>query len=192
MKVQIGKYILNSDKYNLENEQWKDIEGYEGLYEISNMGRIRNKDKKILKPQDNGKGYFKIVLHNGKTPKRYYIHRLVAEAFVTKQDGANIVNHLDECPSNNRASNLEWTTNRQNLSYGTAPQRHKQGIHRYWQNNKSKQRKRVLCVETNEVFDSHEEASRAKGTFGANISKCLNGKRHTAGGYHWKSIKEGE
>lgn len=174
MKIEVGK------------EEWKSIEGYEGLYEVSNMGRIRNKHKRILKPQDNGKGYLKIFLCNGTSKKHLYVHRLVAQAFIPNPMNVNVVNHLDECPSNNRADNLEWTTQKGNLHYGNAIHKITEWSRNYWKTHTSLKRKPVRCIDTGEIFTSIAEASNAKGTYSGNIVKCIQGLRSVAGGYRWE------
>jgi hypothetical protein len=91
-------------------EIWKDIKGFEGLYRVSNTGKVFSiRRDKNLKGKVDRYGYLAVVLWNGKNNYRT-IHRLVAEAFVPKDDGCNVVNHLDCDKLNNNASNLEWTT----------------------------------------------------------------------------------
>lgn len=111
-------------------EQWKDVKGYEDLYQVSSLGRIRSKDRKIitsryscirkgkiLKGSSNGKGYMKFELKRNGTKKREYIHRLVADAFLENPDGKPCINHKDNNPSNNAVSNLEWCTHKENVEW---------------------------------------------------------------------------
>ena len=120
----------------MENEIWKDIEGYEGIYQVSNFGRIRSLDRYITKPHPrNGvltqyrkkgqiiathptrNGYINAVLKKDGKKENHRVHRLVAKAFVPGYfDGAD-VNHKDCNRQNNRADNLEWMTRRDNLKY---------------------------------------------------------------------------
>ena len=113
-------------------EEWRPIEGYEGLYEVSNTGRVRSLDMyvkgkgyrlhkgKVLSPAKNKNGYLKVNLHcNGKR-KTITVHRLVAEAFIPNSDNLTQVNHRDEDKTNNNVENLEWCDVKYNLSYGTA------------------------------------------------------------------------
>jgi len=89
---------------------YKDINGFEGLYMISNTGDVYSVKRDItLKPKKDKDGYFEVCLYNGKNNYRR-VHRLVAEAFIPQTDGCNIVNHLDCNKQNNNAQNLEWTT----------------------------------------------------------------------------------
>lgn len=97
-------------------EIWKDIEGYEGLYQVSNMGRVRN-NKKLLSPYNEGKGYLKVSLFKDKKCKRYKVHRLVANAFLPKAENKPMVNHIDENKHNNVITNLEWCSNQENVAY---------------------------------------------------------------------------
>lgn len=91
-------------------EQWKDIKGFEGLYRVSNTGKVFSIRRNImLKGKIDKYGYEAVVLWNGKNNYRT-VHRLVAEAFVSKVEGCNVVNHLDCNKRNNNADNLEWTT----------------------------------------------------------------------------------
>lgn len=123
----------------MKNEIWKDIEGYEGIYQVSNLGRIRSLDRYITKPHPrNGvptrylkkgqivktfagrNGYIGVVLKFERNQKNFMVHRLVAKAFVPGYfDGAD-VNHKDCNRQNNRADNLEWMTRRDNLMYADA------------------------------------------------------------------------
>lgn len=115
------------------SEVWKDIKGYEGLYQISNLGRVKslkrfntnnaNTKDRILKPSLDRKGYLHVVLC--KNNKRYNktLHRLVAEAFIENPENKPQVNHIDEDKTNNRVSNLEWMTNKENRNHGTAIKR---------------------------------------------------------------------
>jgi hypothetical protein len=108
-------------------EIWKDIEGFEGCYQVSNYGRIRSlrnqrgirKVPKILKPEIMKKGYLRIPLRKNYCQKHVMVHRLVAIAFVPNPLSLPYVNHKDEDKSNNLASNLEWCTNEYNENYGT-------------------------------------------------------------------------
>lgn len=98
-------------------EVWKDIEGYEGLYQVSNMGRVKSLIKGIILKQWTDKDGYRQV---GLLKKTFKVHRLVAKAFIENPDDLPLVNHKDENKANNNITNLEWCTNEYNLSYGTA------------------------------------------------------------------------
>ena len=95
-------------------ETWKAISGYEGIYEVSDLGRVRslvhrNRWKPgILKPLKHPRGYIQVGLRKDGHTKQTLVHRLVAEAFIPNPQGLDTVNHKDEDKTNNSASNLEW------------------------------------------------------------------------------------
>ena len=100
-------------------EVWKDIIGFEGIYKISNIGRVKNKNDKLLSPYHNSNGYISIDLcKNGKVHK-LRVHRLVAITFLPNPNNLPIVNHKDENKLNNNVNNLEWCNYSYNLSYGS-------------------------------------------------------------------------
>ena len=97
-----------------QSEIWADIAGYEGLYQISTYGNVRSlRMNKVMSSHDNGHGYEYITLRKG-NPKNYYVHRLVAEAFLPKLNENLVVNHKDHNRKNNTVENLEWVTPREN------------------------------------------------------------------------------
>ena len=128
-------------------EEWRPIEGYEGLYEVSSYGRVRSLDRyvkngcsyrlhkgKVLSLLKGEYGYLQVNLHcNGKMYKKY-VHRLVAETFLPNPDNLPEVNHKDEDKSNNRVDNLEWCNRKYNLSYGTRLERYRNTMleNGYW------------------------------------------------------------
>lgn len=121
-------------------EIWKDIDGYEGQYKISNFGRVKsllkwdvNKrtfvfEERIMKPFPNNKGYLEVSLLKNKNRKNHFIHRLVANAFIPKIKGKNIVNHKDFNFLNNNIDNLEWVTQRENVLYSVKNMKHRKSI----------------------------------------------------------------
>lgn len=107
------------------SEIWKSIPDYEGLYEVSNYGRVRSvyRYKRILKPMISNSGYERVDLFKNKNRKQFSVHRLVALTFIDNPEGKKIVNHKDENKLNNHINNLEWVTNKENCQYGTAIER---------------------------------------------------------------------
>ena len=129
-------------------EEWRPIEGYEGLYEVSNTGQVRSVDRyvidslghrrfyksKILSLLKGEYGYIQVNLYcNGKN-KKCLVHRLVIEAFLPNPDNLPEVNHLDEDKTNNRVDNLEWCDRKYNLSYGSRQERYRNTMleNGYW------------------------------------------------------------
>ena len=121
------------------NEQWKPISEYEELYEVSNYGNVRSKDRlvkhssgngfrpvkgKMKKLCEHGDGYLYVTLSQNGKNKNHYVHRLVADAFIPKIPGKNFVNHIDYNKSNNHVENLEWVTAQENVLY-SVPYRNK-------------------------------------------------------------------
>lgn len=120
----------------METEVWKDIEGYEGIYQISNFGRVKSLQRlqkyksrrsrvlpeRIMKSRKDKLGYKRVGLYNGKY-EFWLVHRLVGIAFLPNPEGYDIINHKDENPSNNHVDNLEWCTRKYNNNYGTSSAR---------------------------------------------------------------------
>jgi hypothetical protein len=102
-------------------EIWKDVIGYEGIYQVSNLGRIKRISKNhlcnlryqgeyYLKPLDNGKGYLRMKLSNNGSSKRVMLHRIIAEAFINNPENKKVINHINGNKKDNRIENLEWCT----------------------------------------------------------------------------------
>lgn len=110
-------------------EQWKAIKGYEGLYQVSNTGKVRSLNYKCsgkikeLSPGDNGLGYLQVNLYKEGKCKRFKVHRLVVQAFIGEIPKGLVVNHKDENPQNNNVDNLEICTYEYNNNYGTRNER---------------------------------------------------------------------
>ena len=161
-------------------EIWKDIEGYEDKYQISNLGNVmslnyRNtKIPHLLQLALGHDGYYFVTLCKGNITKQYKVHRLVAEAFIPNPENKSQVNHKNEIKTNNSVANLEWATASENINHGTRNQRVANA-------NKIK----VKCIETGEIFNSVSEAASAVGGQAAGISYCIRGERKTHKGLHW-------
>lgn len=181
---------------NNMKEEWKDIKGYEGLYKVSNTGKIKSigrwidrkckgkrwEEEKIMKLSLNKRGY-QIVGLSKNGVKLYQVHRLVAQAFIQNPNNYPQVNHKDENKQNNCIQNLEWCDTKYNNNYGTRLER----IFKKTTNGKCS--KVVLQIDTateNVIaeFPSINEVKRQLGL--THISECCKGKRNTAGGFKWK------
>lgn len=164
-------------------EIWKDIPGYEGLYSISNIGRLRNdKTNRLLKPWIDKDGYLVYDLTKNKVKKHYRAHRLVAQTFIPNPNNYPLVNHKDEDKTNNKVSNLEWCTLEYNLNYGTRTERsalkHSKSISKYNLNGN--------FIAT---YKSLTEAAKLNNLLKGHISSVALGKQKTAGGFIWKYEK---
>lgn len=177
-------------------EEWRDVVGYEGLYQVSNLGRVRRMSAsftdtkgrlrhfvgRVLRPQKLRHGYVYVNLWKDNVRKGCTIHRLVAIAFIPNPDNKPQVNHIDGDRANNKVENLEWTTNSENQRHRLDILHHK-GVRIY-------ETRKVVCVETGDVYDSITSASKFANVAVSNIVAVCRGYEgaHTSGGYHWKYI----
>ena len=176
---------------NNSNEIWRDVVGYEDTHQVSNLGRVRVKERvintstgkrkyksKLLSIQTS-KGYKFVILVVKNNRKTAYIHRLVAEAFIPNPENLPCVNHKDEDKLNNSVDNLEWCTVAYNNTYGTRLER------------VSKTRSKPIIQlsldgEFIREWNSTKEAAKFIGCCRENINRCLVGVTKTAFGYKWK------
>ena len=186
-------------------EIWKDVKGYEGLYQISNLGRIKSLNYKgtcregILKPHKNKYGYMYITLYRNGEHKSLRVHRLVAKAFIPNPHNLPEVNHKDENCINNfvyinedgtvnlENSNLEWCTSEYNHNYGT----HNERIGKANYNKNTSKHVFQYDLDNNliNVFPSGKEAQRQLGFDQSTISACCLGKRKSYKGFIWRYKK---
>jgi hypothetical protein len=178
---------------DLENEIWKDIKGYVGLYQVSNKGRIKSYprmkgciyfDEQLLKLHDNGHGYLHVDLYDGLGGrKKYYIHRLVADTFIDNPNNYPQINHKDNDTYNNNYNNLEWCTQKYNNNYGN----HNQKISAYrlgkFKGKDNVNSKKIICITTGKIFDCSREAAEFYhiGKSRNAISGCCKGKHKYIG-----------
>lgn len=174
-------------------EIFKDIYGYEGLYQVSNFGNIKSSDRqrlgkggclrscpgRILKPKINNRGYYQVDLFdkNNKST-RFLIHRLVALAFLENPNNYDQINHIDNDHTNNCVTNLEWCNNYQNNLWKKVTSSEKQHV-----------AKNVLQYSLDGTFIKEWESAKASEKEGfdrSSISKCCRGKLKTSKGYIWK------
>lgn len=164
-------------------EIWKDIKGYEGLYQVSNLGRVKRVGRKILK-QQKSKGYLRVWLSKNDKPKWYLVHRLVAEAFIANPNNYPVVNHLDCNPSNNIKENLEWVTHYENVHHKPTSNKRSESM------TNGKKSKRInqysLDGEFIREWPSTMEIERQLKLSHSNISACCLGKYKQVSGSVWK------
>ena len=170
-------------------EIWKDVDGYNGRYQISNLGRFKsyaqdNKNGKIKTGNKTKKGYLTMLLYDGEGNKTWRpVHRLVAEAFIGNPNGLPQVNHKDEIKTNNRVDNLEWCTGEYNVNYGTKSERTAKA-NRCCKTTSLK----VYSIDKNgqvQHYDSIGEAERQTGSSHCNIVRALKGRTSKCGGKTW-------
>ena len=195
---------------NLYQEIWKDIPEYEGLYQVSNMGRVkslkynRSGKEKILKFGKTKNGYLYVNLYKDGKVKHYDIHRLVASTFIPNPDNLSEVNHKDENKENNHVDNLEFCNHTYNINYGTCKKRiskaHKGKHHTEETKQKMsvlkkgqpqyKHRKPILQYTLDNVFvrdwDSAKSVSKELNIYANAITSCCRGQQKTAYGFIWK------
>lgn len=171
----------------------RDIVGFEKYYQVSRDGRIFSKGRTGVRKngwimncrpmelvqKDNGRGYMTVMLYDEHKGHRFYVHRLVAKAFVDNPYNLPQVNHKDENKSNNNADNLEWCDARYNLTYGTH-------IERVVKANSRPVIQYTINWEYVAEYPSAMEAMRQTGIKQGTISQCCKGQKQTAGGYKWK------
>jgi hypothetical protein len=178
-------------------EIWKDIPGFEGRYQVSNTGKVlslnfRSQGKaKCLKPTANEHGYLAVIFYIKSKPIRFFVHRLVAEAFLPKGNGMNEVNHKDGNKGNNVYTNLEWCTSGQNKAHGV-----KTGLYNGMVEKVIQQMKPMIATNLKSgeqhLFYSLTDAHNFTGGNKANISKVLHGSQNSCKGYTFKYIDGGE
>lgn len=159
-------------------EMWKYIDECSN-YQVSSDGRVRSfamgKNGYILKQEACRNGYLRVSIHR----KHFLVHRLVAKAFISNPKSKPMINHKDGNRKNNKVSNLEWCTNRENQIHAMEVLNVKCG---------GVSPKKVCCVETKEVFASLHQASRAKNVQVSHICSAAKGSRDTAGGFRWAYV----
>lgn len=188
-------------------EIWKDIEGYEGLYQVSNSGRVKSLERykenhsKLQKVEEKIKtvsidniGYYRVCLYKDNKLKNARVHRLVAQTFIPNPDNLREVNHKDGNKLNNNIDNLEWVTSSENNKHAWNT-----GLHictekqrkQLSKNNQKYKSKEIHQLDLNgnyiRTWINAHEASRQLDIDRSTISQCCTGGRRnkTAGGYKW-------
>lgn len=154
-------------------ETWRQITGYEGVYDVSSKGRVRRVGRRVLKPNTSGR-YAAVDLSKDGVTKRHLVHRLVAKAFIPNPRTLPEINHKDCNGYNNNVDNLEWCDRLYNIRYADRTEKAAKACE-----------KAVICIENKQKYDSVTKAAIACGLHKSKISLVCNGKRKTAGGLHW-------
>lgn len=172
-----------------DSEVWKDVVGYEGLYQISTFGRVKSLKRfdtrgnplksRILKNVSRGNGYLSVNLCKNATAKLFNLHRLVAQAYIPNPDSKPQVNHIDEDKTNNKIDNLEWVTIKENANHGTRNRRIGKKI------------KVIYQDDTYEFWESATIFGRNFGINSSHISDVINNKRKTVNGLIFESAAVG-
>ena len=172
-------------------EIWKDIKEYENFYQISNFGVVRslkrkNTKGKILKPSKDKDGYLKVTLSKQNKRKSFFIHRLVAQEFLSNYDNLPQINHKNEIKSDNRVENLEWCEHKYNQNFGTRNKRISKTLS-----------KPIIQYDLEKnfikIWENAKIASEKLNINRSNIVSCLKNKRKKAGNYIWEySVREEE
>jgi len=176
----------------MENEIWKDVVGYEGLYQVSNLGRVKGLERtiqgwgksgyrptkikgKIMKASHDRGGYLLVGLSKDGKVKTEKVHRLVLKAFLEQPEGKNQVNHKNEIRDDNRLDNLEWCDSKYNVNYGERVERSYKPIVQMDMNNK------IIKIHAS-VRHAYEYLGKS---MNGHISSVCNGKRNDIYGYKW-------
>ena len=178
-------------------EEYRDIKGWEGLYQVSNKGNVKSLERTvrsgkgyrvtkeiILKPKKTISGYLYVGLWKESKVKRHYIHRLVAEAFLENTENLSEINHIDENKENNCVENLEWCSSKYNCNHGTRNRRIAEA-----NTNHPKMSKPVIAISKESglilEYPSTHEASRQLGIAQQSIVECCKGRLKTSGSFYW-------
>lgn len=176
----------------MENEIWRDINGYEGNYKVSSLGRIMScqkyvkgrwgkyvlKKSKIMRQVIGKNGYLHLNLYTGKKPHTFDVHRIVASAFLKKNNDFDDVNHKNGNKKDNRVDNLEFISRSENL------------IHRYRELKQSAVgSKKVICIETNKEYETETEAAKDIGVSKSSIGTAIK-KNYRCKGLHFRFMRD--
>lgn len=178
-------------------EIWKDIKGYKGIYQVSNLGNVKSLPRKTNNQYYKGsylkqyiyKGYLKLQLTKHSKSKWFLVHRLVAQAFIPNPENKPQVNHIDGNKLNNSINNLEWVTNSENQIHSYRILKNIPSMKNHFGSNHVAA-KAIYQFDKNNIFikkwSSIIEATKTLNICACNITDCAKGNRKTAGGFIWK------
>ena len=199
----------------MDNEIWKDIPGYEGRYQASNLGRIKSilrGETRIKKPYLDKYGYLQVCININGTQCNKRVHRLIAKTFIENLDNKPHIDHINTIKTDNRVSNLRWVTHKENMNnpitlgkrIGVKRDVDMKGeknpfygkTHSEESKKKMSESKRgqngvkIKCLNTGDVFIPAGEVGRILGVDPSGVIKCCKGKRKAAKGYKFEYYKE--
>ena len=178
-------------------EIWKDIKGYKGIYQVSNLGNVKSLPRKTNNQYYKGlylkqyiyKGYLRLQLTKHSKSKWFLVHRLVAEAFIPNPKNKPQVNHIDGNKLNNKVDNLEWVTPSENQIHSYQVLKNIPSMKNHFGSNHVAA-KSIYQFDTNNKFikkwNSIIEVTKTLNICACNITDCAKGNRKTAGGFIWK------
>lgn len=194
-------------------EVWKDIQGYEGLYQVSNLGRVKSlgrfidrlvygnywQEEKILKPNKTKYGYLIVELRKNKKPKSFLVHRLVAITFIPNSENKPEVDHINADKTNNSVNNLRWVTAKENVrnplnmmhligkNHPMFGKKHSEETKEKIRGANNPRARKVKNIETKEIFDTVTDAEK-KYNLSRGCIKCAIKKNWKSAGYHWEYV----
>lgn len=188
------------------SEIWKDVVGYEGFYEVSNLGNVRGVNRvhfrrdtsgreypvhvpsRLLRKKDNTNGYYRVTLSKDNHTKQVFVHRLVAEAFVQKTPDCDYVDHINADRHDNRASNLQWISQGDNIHYSYVRGNRVPifQLHPDFIEKANVAAKKPVIRDDGVVFQSVTEAAKAMGVSHGCVCHCLKGRCKTVKGHSFK------
>lgn len=165
-------------------ENWKDVVGYEGLYQVSSLGTVKSLDRVVSNHQGSGvrrgkimsftecKGYHRVILTKNAKHKSPFVQRLVAEAFIPNPENKKEVNHLNGVKTDNRACNLEWVTPSENMKHA-----YDKGLKKGLTGASNPKSKKVIDTLSGTVYESETDAAKAFNLKRRNLARQLSGER---------------